>query len=376
MSVQQTKTDTVDKKSNPFIEWPIYAAGVSFAVMLLLGLAIFLWNKWSFVPLSGITVFLFLLSINPIGRYFRLLVSVVGAWGIVILNNAIDFGLYFKDLGIAWLKMNQIPWYIHPLIALIIVILALADIHVRKAQSGSQQSKQSLTKNRLQKYKMNLFFVGYLATFTVVALGAMVKMVGVQPWKPVEDKIITKQNVSIDRVADFRGSHCDSDGKPVDIAVFQDTVTLQNDSAHYTAFALESAGQFVTVFDISKSEEEPLIPTTTFINGNRYNTYLVSVNKQRQAKIKYVWRDSHYEFDGKGMGMLGITSKSYLSAASARILLPHEVGMIPDEQPFNAAVKSNCRVIGENAFQCTNLTNPDAVLFSFKWDLWANCRSS
>lgn len=366
----------MNKKKNPFLEWPFYAAVVSFAVMLLLGLAIFLWNRWSFVPLSGIAVFLFLLSINPIGRYFRLLVSVIGAWGIIILNNAIEFGLYFKELGIAWLKMNQIPWYVHPSITLVVVILALADIHVRKAHSEDQQSKPNVTKNRLQKYKMNLIFVAYIATFSIIALGVVVKMAGVQPWKPVEEQIITKQKVTIDRIADFRGSRCDSDGKPIDIAVFQDTVTLEDDSDYYTAFALESAGQFVTVFDVSKNENSALIPTMTLINGNRYNTYLVSVNKHRQAKIKYVWKNSHYEFDGKGRGMLGITSKSYLSDASARVVLPDNVGMVPDAQPFNEAVKANCRVIGTNAFQCTNLDNPDAVLFSFGWNLWANCRSS
>lgn len=355
--------------------WPLMAALVSIGVMLLVGWAVFLWNRWSIVPLSGVVIFLVLLSVNPVGRYFRLLVSVASIWGVLLLNNAIDFGLHFERGGFFWLKMNQVPWFAHVLMFLSIVLLAIADIYTRRELQEKEKSTPNWTENRLKKRKMDLAFIAYIASFSGVILIALVSLFGVRLWHPIPEAMLPEQRVAIDRVADFTGSGCGNDGKPIDIAVFRDTVTLARDADVYFAFALESPGQQVKVFDYAVSETEDIDPYAepTYINGSKHKTFAISVDAHRRAKVKYVWENSHYGFDGKGLGMLGITSKSYLSAASGMVLAPQGVNIKPQEQPFNDEVKGSCETRGNKGFECKELENPSEVLFSFDWDLWANC---
>jgi len=341
------------------MEWPIIAAAISVLSMLLVGTAIFLWNTWSFVPLSGLVTFLYTMSINPIGRYFRLLMSVISVWVALIIHNSIDFGIRLTNSSYAWLKTGQISWYIHFILFALVVIFTIADILIR---TPSDSNLKSNTK------KISIVFIIIISSIVWLFLK-------INEWHPIPDQLIADQKVTIHRIADFRSSGCDKNGKPTDIAIFNDTVTLERTSNSYIAFALESIGQHVEVFDRSKNENKRVEPTTTWINGSRYNTYAISVDQKNQAKVEYIWKNSHYDADHKEAGMLGITSKSYLSAVSCHILLPDGISLNPDEKPFNNSVEKNCEIgEGNNTFQCKGLKRPEFVLFSFKWNLWSNCQ--
>lgn len=190
----------------------------------------------------------------------------------------------------------------------------------------------------------------------------------------IKDNI--EQRVSIYRRADFSQSGCSNDSKPIDIAVFDDIVTLSRKQLAYTAFSSVEDGMHVDVFDLAVSKVVPVSPTPTPMNGHILNTYNISVGSDRKARVRYVWKDSHYGREKPGIGILGITSKLFLWEASGELIVPDGVTVEAVAEPFNQAVKNNCVRTTKKSFNCTNLNNPDAVLFKYAWDLWASCRNS
>ncbi|WP_152206564.1 hypothetical protein [Marinobacter changyiensis] len=189
-------------------------------------------------------------------------------------------------------------------------------------------------------------------------------------------KEVIEQRASIHRVADFSQSGCSEDGKLTDVAIFDDVVILSVKQSSYTAFADVDDGMQVKVFDLAVSEEVPVSPTPTPLNGRMLNSYNISANKNGEANVRYVWKNSHYAHDKPGIGKLGITSKLFLWEASGELVVPGGVTVERVSEPFNDAVKNNCVMPSKKSFRCTNLNNPDAVLFMFSWDMWASCRSS
>lgn len=189
-------------------------------------------------------------------------------------------------------------------------------------------------------------------------------------------KEVIEQRVSIHRKADFSQSGCSDSGKPVDIAVFDDLVRLSVKEKSYTAFASIEDGMRVDVYDVAVSEEVPISPVPTPLNGRILNSYSISVDGSGEAKVRYVWKDSHYSHEGAGTGVLGITSKLFLWAASGELVVPEGVTITAAAEPFNVAVKGSCIRRSMKSFSCSGLSNPDAVLFEYGWDMWASCRGS
>lgn len=365
---------TVLERLKELSVWPIFAATISFVVIFLVGLSIFLSNKWSILPIIAAVLFLFILGMNPIGRYFRLLVSVVASWGLVAGGSSIDFGIDLKAYGLAWLKTNDIPAYAHFAFLGLVIVFVIADVISRPPPSSRQPH---ITENRLKKHKLNLLFTAYLFTFSSVTAAAVVLNGKAEIWNPLQGESIYHQEVSIDRVADFRQSGCTENGERKDYAIFRDTVTLSSPAELYFAFAIVDYAQYVDVYDLSVDEGNPIFPTKkTMIYGKPHFTYPISVNSSNQAKVKYVWKDSHYDPFRPNHGMLGIGSKSYLKAASAQILLPHGRSPTPVDEPFGLDYQSTCKSTDDGGFVCTDLKNPDVVLFSFGWKIWANCQGS
>jgi len=365
---------TVIEKLKELSVWPIFAATISFLVIFLVGLSIFLSNKWSILPIIAAVLFLFILGMNPIGRYFRLLVSVVASWSLVAGGSSIDFGIDLKAYGFAWLKTNDIPAYAHFAFLGLVIVFVIADV-VSRPPSSSRQSH--ITENRLKKHKLNLLFFSYLFTFSGVTAATVILNGKAEIWNPLSGEPIYHQEVSIDRVADFRQSGCSESGERKDYAIFKDTVTLTNSDKIYFAFTMVDYAQYVDVYDLSIDENEPITPTTkTMIYGKPHYTYPISVNSSKQAKVKYVWKSSHYDPLDPNHGMLGIGSKSYLKAASAQILLPDGKRPTSVDEPFGSNYQGSCKSTNDGGFVCTDLKNPDVVLFSFGWEIWATCQGS
>lgn len=177
--------------------------------------------------------------------------------------------------------------------------------------------------------------------------------------------------VSIHRVADFTQSGCSQDGKPIDIAIFDDTVKFVSGSAEvYPAFAREDGRAQVEVFDLNADTLNSVQGNRVPINDTVHKTFLVTIDPNRTAKIRYVWKNAHAGADANG---IAITSKYYLSKASAQINVPDGVHVTPIGFEPNgiACVRRNTQ-----SFECPELNNPEAIVYQFRWNMWANCRSS
>ena len=145
------------------ISWIIYSALASLATMVLIAIAIGLSSVWSLIPVTGLLVFLFFLLHNPIGRYLRLSVILIGIWGALVLHSSTNVKLFFKEVGSATIDIGEINILVH--VCFIIIILALLVLDYK---SRVVSKKQNLTKNRLTLYKWFYLFLTYTITLVLI----------------------------------------------------------------------------------------------------------------------------------------------------------------------------------------------------------------
>jgi len=148
--------------------WPITSALSSLVAMLLVALIIALPSPWGFVPLSGMLVFFFFLLHNPVGRYLRLSVIVIGGWASIILHSVVDINILFIEYGWASVKIGKIDWYVHLAILVLAIVLLVFDFISREGVYKYGSNGKNLTKNRLVFRKWVLIFLSYVITIVVV----------------------------------------------------------------------------------------------------------------------------------------------------------------------------------------------------------------
>ena len=147
--------------------------------MIFVAAALALPFKWAIVPSVGFFVFLLFLVHNPVGRYLRLSVSVIGVWAAVIFHSAIDTGIINEIVGEAWIKIGHIPWYVHVLCAALSAYLLYLDFRSREGELNTATPQTRLTKNQLIKLKSILVFRAYIVSVLLLALIVTISLVDI-----------------------------------------------------------------------------------------------------------------------------------------------------------------------------------------------------
>ncbi|MEW8629140.1 MAG: tetratricopeptide repeat protein [Candidatus Thiodiazotropha sp.] len=151
-------------------DWPLKSGLASIVSMVLTAIGLALPLKWAVVPVVGLVVLLYFVLHNPLGRYLRLSVIVVGIWSAVIFHSAIDVSLFSQHLGSAEVAIGKTEWYVHFLCVGLAAFLLYLDFRSREGLLGKGMDNLRLTKNRLIKYKLSLIFKAYVISISILFL--------------------------------------------------------------------------------------------------------------------------------------------------------------------------------------------------------------
>ena len=143
------------------------SAGVSAIAMAFSVVALYVPLRWVPVPIIGFVALVFTLVRNPVGRYFRLALSVLGLWCAIVLKPSLNLKIAFEDNFSIWGNTGHAEWYVHLILAFLLTIFISLDYLSRK-------STKAITKNGLAKYRYELSLVAFLSILvTTIALSSI-----------------------------------------------------------------------------------------------------------------------------------------------------------------------------------------------------------
>lgn len=186
--------------------------------------------------------------------------------------------------------------------------------------------------------------------------------------EPCGDKDVPCVNIS--RKADFTQSTCAEGGKKKDLAVFNDTYSLNSDSKIYQARAQTRGDTKIEVYDLNNSTNDLLPPAKKeCVGGNNicdYRWNLIVNAKTHTAKAKYVITNGH---SGNREG-LGFWSNYKIRDIAAEMKFPEGVEIENKTFSPEDITGKNC-LTQKNT--CENLYTNDQVNILWDWNIWKKC---